>query len=217
MFAYFLAVDWNDTNRPACCRLVVVLGFGFINFLPLLTETTWVSWMRFRDTSVRSWPGLFLTSVTVTHPNQATKSRRVIIKAWGAEKRIPMDTIFWKSRVSWCLRSAASSMVSWHLAWNFWSAAALKYLQISHVIEANPWCWSPVCVRPLGEHFREIFRPLSVMIALSWNTLRSQVRWEWRPSRDTKFYSNFSVCSEKGISTGWFWAQPVALCWEELA
>lgn len=156
--------------EPACRRLVVVLGFAFINFLPLLTETTWVSWMRFRDTSVRSWPGLFLTSVTVTHPNQAMKSRRVIIKAWGAEKRIPTDTISWKNRVSWCLRSATSSMVSWHLAWNFWSAAALKYLQISHVIEANPWCWSPG-ISPLGEHFREIFRPL--MIALSWNTQMS--------------------------------------------
>lgn len=144
------------------------LFFLFLTiFSQLLTEKTWVSWMRFKDTSARSWPGLFLTSVMVTDPNQVTESRRVIVKAWGAEKWIPTDAIFWENRVSWCPRSAASSVVSCHLVWGFWSGADLKHLQSPHVMETNAWCWWSACVGPLGECFGEIFKLLPIMIALS--------------------------------------------------
>lgn len=79
------------------------------HFLPLLAERTWVSWMRFKDTSVRSWPGLFLTSA---RPDQAVGSGRVTPGAPWADRGIPKAATSWKNPASWCPRSAASSMVS---------------------------------------------------------------------------------------------------------
>uniref|UniRef100_A0A8C5JJ71 Uncharacterized protein n=1 Tax=Junco hyemalis TaxID=40217 RepID=A0A8C5JJ71_JUNHY len=52
---------------------------------------------------------LFPTSACA---DQAMRSGRVTIRAPWAEKGIPKAAISWKNPVSWCPRSAASSMVS---------------------------------------------------------------------------------------------------------